>query len=184
VARQLNLPKDRLARSRKIANIDVEVRQKLRELGMADNQALLLKIASAGDAAQQMEALEQHQSKTTAGSKAPQQRMRTPSSSSAKNEISNGSGHPKDSLAPPQLSGNDGNLSDAKDGEGSSSEPDATNDKVTKVLIRMKGSDWDEIEQHRAGTRYNLTAICVRQKSCSLTITKIERLTEDADAPM
>ena len=145
---------------------------------------MLLKIASAGDAARQMEAFEQHRPKTKAGSKVPQPRTRTPTGGTVQNEISNGAGHPKDGLTPPQLSGSDGNLSDAKDGEGSSSEPDETNDKATKVLIRMKGSDWDEIEQHRTGTRYNLTAICVRQKSCSLTITKIERLAEDAGTPM
>ncbi|WP_084674958.1 ParB/RepB/Spo0J family partition protein [Bradyrhizobium sp. WSM2793] len=184
-AKQLNLSKDRLIRSRKIAGIDSEVRQKIRELGLDDNQSVLLDVAGAGDAAKQMQTLELHRAKTETGSKPRQQGTRT-RSSAAKNEFRSRSDYPERKLNPrsrKELGRADRDLSDTNGALGSNFERDPTNDKETKVLVRMKASDWDEIERQQAGARYTLSAICVRQKWCSLKITKIEKTSGDVDAP-
>ncbi|WP_407176399.1 ParB/RepB/Spo0J family partition protein [Bradyrhizobium sp. STM 3562] len=180
VAKKLNLPKDRLARSRKIAGIAVEVQQRLRDLRLDDNQRLLLRIAKAGDAAKQMEVLNQHQATTAAGSKARLQKLQTSGAGTPKSEALDGAVHPDgiNNPKPPQLTQGDDNLADCKDGEGGVFERDLPNDRERKVIIHMKSSDFDEIDQHPVGTRYTLSAICVRQKSCDLTVTKVERLTE------
>jgi transcriptional regulator with XRE-family HTH domain len=49
LAKELQLSKDQLFRSQKIASISPPVQQKIRELGLDDNQAALLKIAEVGD---------------------------------------------------------------------------------------------------------------------------------------
>lgn len=183
VAKQLNISKDRLARSRQIAGIAVEVRQKLRDLGLDGNQALLLKIARAGDAAKQMEALDLDRSSTEAGSKSGPQRKRTPRAGEAKNVLSDGGDHSERIDARKPLQPSQRHLSDRKDREGGTPERDFTNDKERKVIVQMKNSDFDQIEQHPAGTRFTLSTISVRQKSCSLMVRRIEKLSVGADAP-
>ena len=176
VAKQLNLSKDRLARSRKIAAIAVEAQQKLRELGFGDNQRLLLRIAKAGDAAKQMEALNLYSVAKAAGSKAP----RTPRAGTPKNEILDDADHPEriGNPKPQQLNQGDGNLPDGEGGEGGILKRRGTNDRQRKVDVYMKSSDFDEIDKYPTGTRYTLSAICVRQKSCYLTVTGVETLAE------
>lgn len=184
VAKKLNLPKDRLARSRKIAGIAVEVQQRLRDLRLDDNQSLLLRIAKADDAAKQIEALNLHQATAAAGSKVRPQKTRTLGAGTPKNEILDGAVHP-DGITnpkPPQLTHGDDNLADGKDREGGVFKRDLPNDRERKVIVHMKSSDFDEIDQHPAGTRYTLSAICVRQKSCYLTVTGIETRTEGVAA--
>lgn len=184
VAKKLNIPKDRLARSRKIAAIAIQAQRKLRELGLDDNQRLLLRIAKAGDVAKQMEALNLHSATKAAGPKARLQKTRTPHAGTT-GEILEGAEHPERNHNPKlqQLTQGDDNLADGKGGsEGGILKCDVTNDRERKLIVHMKSSDFDEIDQDPAGTGYTLSAICVRQKSCYLTITKIERLTEGVAA--
>ena len=187
VAKELKLPKDRLARSRKIASIGAEVQRRLREQKLADNQKLLLKIAGAGETEKlQMEALELHRPKNGTGPKARQHEAGSSSGSAASNEFCDTSGGTEsvDGLrSRKQMEKGDRDLSAKSDDEDSSTARNVTNDKETKVLVWMKMSDRDEIERQPAGTQYTLSAICMRQKEGLLKVTKIERITGEAGIP-